>query len=87
MAIDEKEYQDWYAKNNKKWGRNPNPDDPKHKYDYRAAFKAGASPDATGHWPSQFKAPDHPNRYVGGVDTITGRKMKIEKLKRVRDAN
>lgn len=72
---DEVAFQKWYAGHASTLGINPNPDDPQHKYDYRAAYKAGAIPDASGHWPSQFKAPDHPNRYVNGVDTITGQSI------------
>jgi len=56
----------------RKLNLNPNPDDPKHYYDYRAAYLAGASPDKQGHWPSKFKLPEHPNRFVNGIDTITG---------------
>ena len=52
-----------------------NPDAPEHKYDYRGAFKkygSGMGMDETGHFPSEFKADDHPNRFVDGVDTKTG---------------
>ncbi len=72
-GINEGEFQSWYQAHASRLGLNPNPDDPRHQYDYRAAFQAGASPGADGHWPSQFKAPGHPNRYVNGVDTITGK--------------
>lgn len=74
---EEIKFREWY----KSWAKiaeiDPNPDNPLHKYDYRAAFKAGVEPefntgDAQYHWPSEFKAPDHPSRYVEGVDTITG---------------
>jgi len=52
----------------------PNADAPAHHYDYRAAFNAGAEPTAESgwHWPSAYKAETHPNRFVNGVDTITG---------------
>jgi len=69
---DEQSFRKWYGERASRLGLDPNPDDPRHHYDYRAAYKAGAEPDEAGHWPSRFKAPDHPNRYVGGVDTITG---------------
>ena len=75
----EKDFKEFYAKHAKKHGLNPNPDDPKHHYNYRAAYAAGASPDKTGHWPSQFKEKSHPNRYVDGVDTITGKKHPIKR--------
>jgi hypothetical protein len=76
-VFDEGAFNQWYAEKAKLTGLDLNPDDPKHKYDYRAAFSAGAEPqldlsDGQYHWPSQFKAPDHPNRFVNGLDTITG---------------
>lgn len=72
MPDEEEAFQTWYGERAGALGLDPNPDDPRHHYDYRAAYRAGAEPNVEGHWPSQFKAPDHPNRYVGGVDTITG---------------
>ena len=64
----------WYWLQALRSGISPNPDDPAHKYDYRAAYLAGTAPaygagDGRMHWPSQFKAGDHPNRYVNGIDT------------------
>jgi len=69
---------DWYKEFVTKYNEHPDLDDP--NYNYRAAWKAGAQNnlvrDPTDnnmlHWPSQFKGPDHPNRFVDGVDTITG---------------
>jgi hypothetical protein len=56
-------------------GINPNPDNPLHFYDYRKAWKAGKmTPGPGGHFSSEFKLPGHPNRFVDGVDTITGEK-------------
>lgn len=76
VADEEAEFQDWYAQKSQSSGLNPDPDHPLHYYDFRGAFRAGAEPDPmTGHWDSRFKKPDHPNRFVGGVDTITGRQM------------
>lgn len=72
-GFDESGFQTWYKGHAETQGINPDPDDPKHKYDYRAAYKAGVGPDDTGHWPSEFKDDDHPNRFIDGVDTkITG---------------
>jgi hypothetical protein len=34
----EKDFQDWYANWSTKTGISPDPDDPKHYYDYRAAL-------------------------------------------------
>ena len=71
-AGEEAEFQSWYSGISKKTGLNPDPDDPNHFYDYRAAHKAGAMPDKTGHWPSQFKREGHPRMVVDGVNTKTG---------------
>lgn len=76
----EKLFKMWYSGWAKKLGLNPDPDDPQHHYDYRAAFNVGAKPDKQGHWPSEFKSDDHPNRYViqNGqiIDTKTGMVIK-----------
>ncbi len=75
----EEAFQSWYGGWAEETGISPNPDDPRHKYNYRAAFMEGAEPslspeDGSYHWPSKYKTEDHPNRYVDGVDTITGKK-------------
>lgn len=45
-------------------------------YDYDAARKAGVTgPDASGHWPSDFKKEGHPNLVVGGFNTKTGERV------------
>ena len=72
MPIDEKKFQKWYTGHAKTLGLNPDPDDPKHYYDYRAAYEAGAIPDKTGHWPSTYKKEGHPRMIVNGVNTKTG---------------
>ena len=69
QPADEQRFKQWYAQVAKERQLNPDPDDPLHHYDYRAAFKSGARPDADAHWPSEFKRAGHPNRFVGGVDT------------------
>jgi hypothetical protein len=75
-AFNEPAFQEWYGGHAATQGLNPNPDDPQHFYDYRGAYTAGATPDASGHWPSRFKLPEHPNRFVTQsgqmIDTITG---------------
>lgn len=68
-------FRQWYAGMSKKHGLDPDPDSPEQRYDYRAAFKAGAKPDASGHWPSTFKQPGHPNEVVGGFNTRTGERV------------
>jgi len=67
----------WFSEYRKKYGEEPNLNTP--DYDYRSAWTAGARPtvrdpnDQLLHWPSEFKGDSHPNRYVEGVDTKTGR--------------
>src|SRR3972149_10892014 len=73
QQFNESNFQEWYKGWSSKLGLNPNPDDPRHQYDYRAAYKAGATPNESNHWPSEFKKEGHPNRFVDGVDTITGK--------------
>jgi hypothetical protein len=77
-TFDEQKFQEWYAGWAAKSDLDTDPDNPLHKYDYRAAFSAGEEPvidpvDGLYHWPSAFKSPSHPNRFVGGIDTITGK--------------
>ena len=60
----ERAFQEWYAQMAQRTGIDANPDAPEHKYDYRAAYRAGDGPDQTGHWPSRWKADDHPRRYL-----------------------
>ena len=79
------EFLDWYAGIASKSGLNPNPDDPRHYYDYRAAFKAGAALDEGGKLPPQFKDDLHPDRFVVGkdleiYDSKYGKKAKLEDM-------
>lgn len=54
---------------------NPNPDDPRHFYDYRGAYLGGVQgPDpTTRHWPSAYKLEGHPRMVLNGVNTKTGK--------------
>jgi len=72
---DDSAFRQWYSTIANQYGLNPDPDDPRQFYDYRAAFKAGALPDASGHWPSDFKKPGHPNMVVGGFHVQTGERV------------
>ena len=74
-VLNEVAFRSWYDEMARRHGLNPNPDAPEQFYDYRAAHKAGAKPDATGHWPSDFKKPGHPNMVVGGFDVKTGQRV------------
>jgi hypothetical protein len=87
---EEADFQAWNAKWAAITGTNPDPDHPEHRYDYRAAWKAGVEPqmdpsDGRYHWDSRFKDPDHPNRYFGGVDTITGKPVSEAKEPEIRE--
>lgn len=75
--FNEQEFRRWYRNHATSAGIDPDPDNPLHKYDYRAAYRAGyepeMGPDGLMHWPSEFKSDDHPNRFVGGMDTKYGK--------------
>lgn len=73
--VDDPAFRQWYAGMAQRYDLGPDPDAPEQFYDYRAAFKAGASPDASGHWPSDFKKPGHPNMVVGGFNVQTGERV------------
>ena len=62
------EFLDWYSGVAERANLSPDPDDPRHYYDYRAAFEAGAKLDERKHLPSEFKHDLHPNRFVVGKD-------------------
>lgn len=61
---DEAKFKAWYLPLAKRTGIDTDPDNPDHHYDYRAAYKAGETPDAEGHWPSSHKTAGHPRRYM-----------------------
>jgi hypothetical protein len=42
------------------WKARLAPNDSGEDYDLLAAFRAGVTPDANGHWPDTFKKPNHP---------------------------
>lgn len=74
---EEADFQKWYAGISAQEGIDANPDNPQHFYDYRGAWKAGITPDKTGHWDSRFKLEGHPNLIIDGVDTRTGKPVQI----------
>lgn len=79
-GAEEPAFQNWYKQWAERTGISPDPDEPEHRYDYRAAYRNNAQPtvdasDGMYHWPSAHKHADHPNRYVpmpgGGIlDTL-----------------
>jgi len=68
-ALEEGVFRKWYSKQAKKSKLHPNPDDSRHHYNWRGAFRAGAKPDESGHWPSKFKKKGHPRLIIDGKDT------------------
>lgn len=71
-------YQREYAGIAAAYGLDPDINHPLHYYDYRAAMDAGVRPSTQdGHWPSQFKADDHPNRYVETPNGILDTKNNV----------
>jgi hypothetical protein len=66
----------WYSEFKQRHGEEPDLNTP--DYDYRRAWAAGVRPvqrdenDGQLHWDSRFKGEAHPNRFVDGVDTVTG---------------
>ena len=64
----EEDFLKWYSNIAKKSGIDSNPDHPKHYYDYRSAYEAGAGLDERKHLPSEFKHDLHPNRFIVGKD-------------------
>ena len=83
LPQEQESFEDWYGRYSQNTGLNPDPDPFKHQYDYRGWYQAmredpeGYGPvidpnDRLPHGSSKFKMPGHPNRYVAGVDTISG---------------
>ena len=70
---DEQAFQQAYATFAAERDINPNPDDPKHFYDYRKAFAAGElKSDPSGHSSSKFKLEGHPRTYINPQDESQG---------------
>tara|TARA_Y100000034_G_scaffold8490_1_gene9227 strand:+ start:50 stop:394 length:345 start_codon:yes stop_codon:yes gene_type:complete len=61
---DDSDFADWYSNIAKRSNISPDPDDPRHYYDYRAAYEAGAGLGERRHLPSEFKHDLHPDRYI-----------------------
>ena len=61
-------FSEWYSDIAEKSNLSPDPSDPRHYYDYRAAYEAGAGLDERKHLPSEFKHDLHPNRFIIGKD-------------------
>jgi hypothetical protein len=74
----------WWQEYVQRYGEEPDLNTP--HYDYRRAWAAGARPDVRDptdkqfHWPSEFKSEAHPNRYVEGIDTLTGQPVTRDEI-------
>jgi hypothetical protein len=86
LAPDEDlEFLDWYSDIAERSNLSPNPDDPRHYYDYRAAYKSGAELDEKKHLPSEFKHDLHPNRYTVDEETLEIRDSKYNEPAELED--
>ena len=79
------EFLDWYSNIAKKSNVSSDPDDPRHYYDYREAYKAGAELDKDKHLPSRFKHDLHPNRYIIDEKDLSIYDTKYEKSAKFED--
>ena len=61
-------FSEWYSDIAERSNLSLDPEDPRHYYDYKAAYEAGADLDEGKHLPSRFKHDLHPNRFVIGKD-------------------
>ena len=76
---------DWYSDVAERANLSPDPEDPRHYYDYRSAYEAGADLDEERHLPSRFKHDLHPNRYVIDKKTLEIRDSKYGKKANIED--
>ena len=81
----EADFLDWYSSLAEKANISPDPDDPRHYYDYRAAYEAGAELDERKHLPSEFKHDLHPNRYIVDKEDLSIYDTKYEKPAKFED--
>ena len=79
------EFSHWYSDIAEKSNLSPDPDDPRHYYDYRAAFEAGAKLDESKHLPSEFKHDLHPNRFILDEKTLKIHDSKYDKEAKLED--
>ena len=64
------EFSHWYSDIAERSNLSSDPDDPRHYYDYRSAYEAGARLDEGEHLPSKFKHDLHPDRYIIDKKTL-----------------
>ena len=76
----EPQFQQWYSEHAARTQTNPNPDDPRHQYDYRGWWSAiqrdpsyAPVPETNYHGPSEFKDQDHPTMWKDRFLRVTGK--------------
>ena len=89
-TADESGFSEWYSNlaeqvSTSTFTLNPDPDAPKHYYDYRAAYEAGAELDERKHLPSKFKHDLHPDRYIIDKEDLSIYDTKYEKKAKFED--
>lgn len=58
-------FQLWYNDIAQRFSLPPDPNDPRHVYDYKAAFEAGRTQvGEKGDLPAEFRTPNHPQRFI-----------------------
>ena len=83
--IEDTGFSDWYSRLAEKSDINPDPDDPRHYYHYRAAYEAGMGPDERRHLPSKYKHDLHPNRYIIDKEDLSIYDTKYDKPAKFED--
>ena len=79
------EFSHWYSNIAEKSNLSSDPDDPRHYYDYRAAYEEGVESDKDRHLPSRFKHDLHPNRYIIDKEDLSIYDTKYEKKAKFED--
>ena len=79
------EFLDWYSNLSERANISPDPDDPRHYYDYRAAYKEGVDLDESRHLPSRFKHDLHPDRYIIDKEDLSIYDTKYERPAKFED--
>ena len=76
---------EWYSDVAERSNLSPEPEDPRHYYDYRSAYEEGADLDERRHLPSRFKHDLHPNRYIIDKEDLSIYDTKYERPAKFED--
>ena len=82
---DDPGFSEWYSNLAERSDISPDPDDPRHYYDYRAAYEEGAESDKNRHLPSRFKHDLHPDRYIIDKEDLSIYDTKYERPAKFED--